>query len=834
MRRDKKGMSRRRIVWVASSAGAVVMLAGLIVPSLVAGPAWAAGSSVTGATLQVGSLSASATEVPYTVTFRSADALVGGTGTITLVFPAGTVLPTSGCGFTLSDDQTQTSGCASASVTGTTAVVTVPAGIPVAAGDPVSVRVEGIGNPSTSGARTIDVSTSAQPTPVGLGYRLTATAGVQGAVLTLSSSSAGATNVMYSLQFVSPGRLAGNSTSAIALSAPGATFPAGGDYNCTDVTTQQVNFCSLASGGGTSAVTLRVDTSNPGDLLSIQVFGVTNPTSTGSHALSVSTTSDPATVTRNYTIVAAQSVQDSFVQLSSYAPSATGVTWSIGFVAPQRMSGGSSTITLTAPAGTVFPSGALTCWDPSTDSPNACSTTVGGGSNALTVDVNTTTNAGDAFDVIIPDVTNPATMSAATLATSSDPAPVDLSLAGPSAPSPYFEIGSTSAGATLVPYYVMWPTTGAMTSSTDITLSGPAGTKFPICGSSEGYFELDFTTGQVVGLGTTASCSSQPSDTITLTNGLTTTAGDVVGILAFGVQNSSSTGSQVLSLSTSPGAGSASYDFSLTAPTSPMSPFLQLDSRSASASQAQYAVSFLAHGAVPASSFAAWASITLSAATGTVFPAGGTYTVWDDTTGKSAGASGVPASNPSTVTVYPGSGDGFWAAPGDIVTVAVEGVANPSTSGSFDLSVSTGGDPAPASVAYTLTSSTGVTDPLLQLSSFHYGATGVTWSLTFEVTNGLTADYSSITIDSPPGTGYPPGSGGGDGFSCWNDTTGLGAGAYATITGSEAVVGCGTGDGFWAAPGDMVTVQITPVTNPTSGKEITLSTSTDPSVVVFR
>jgi hypothetical protein len=65
-----------------------------------------------------------------------------------------------------------------------------------------------------------------------------------------------------------------------------------------------------------------------------------------------------------------------------------------------------------------------------------------------------------------------------------------------------------------------------------------------------------------------------------------------------------------------------------------------------------------------------------------------------------------------------------------------------------------------------------------------------------------------------------------------NDTNGTSTAGNAQITGDTAVVTPTTGDGFTAAPGDVITVLVTPTTNPSKGKQtLTLSTSTDPKPV---
>jgi hypothetical protein len=175
----------------------------LAVLALPGGVALAA-TAVSHATIGVSSLSASATDVSYTVSFASPSALTGGTSTITLAAPAGTTLPAPGSScYTVADDASLASACGVTTVTGTSATITLPASVSVAAGDPVTVTVPTAGNPATAGSKTLKVATSADPTQVSLHYTLVAKRAVTSAALHVSSSSASASLVTYGITFAS-------------------------------------------------------------------------------------------------------------------------------------------------------------------------------------------------------------------------------------------------------------------------------------------------------------------------------------------------------------------------------------------------------------------------------------------------------------------------------------------------------------------------------------------------------------------------------------------------------------------------------------------------------
>ena len=93
--------------------------------------------------------------------------------------------------------------------------------------------------------------------------------------------------------------------------------------------------------------------------------------------------------------------------LSSTTADDTGVTYTLGF-AGAALTGGSSTLTLTAPAGTVFPNAAgCTFKDTTTNTSAGCANVSGGGSNVLTITAPFNTALGDHLELTVTGVTNP-------------------------------------------------------------------------------------------------------------------------------------------------------------------------------------------------------------------------------------------------------------------------------------------------------------------------------------------------------------------------------------------------------------------------------------------
>jgi hypothetical protein len=838
-RRNSSAAGSARIALRAGTAALATALAVLALPG---GTALAA-TKVANATLGVSSLSASATEVTYTVNFGSPSALASGTGTITLTAPSGTALPAAGSAcYGVTDDASLATGCGTVTVTGTTAAITLPADVSVAAGDPVTVTVPAVGNPATTGSKTLKVATSADPTQVSLSYALAARRTVTHAALHVSSTSASASLVSYGVTFASPDRLTHGSVVTVKFPT-GTVLPAGGCsvVDWTDDTNGYGGCADYGATGTTATITNML--TNPGDVITLTFAGVTNPAGTGSKTVTLSTTADPKPVNLGYTLAAKRAVTNPFLQLSSYTAGASGVTWSVGFTAPDRLveTGNftsSSTVILHAPMGTVFPSGcgSYTMIDAgpagSQGYPGGCSAvTVTGGGDAAAITVPWDTNAGNTIFVAIKGVTNPAAMTTVSVSTSADPKTTGLPLTGPTAMTATDQLSSTSAAATKVLYAATLATTGPLTSNTSTMTLTSAGATFPLCSASGQYLLIDDTTGADTPICPVANSSPGPSITLGV-DGISTNAGDEVSILAYGVASATASGGKTLSVTTAPAAGSASLPFTLTARTGIGSPILSLVSTSASASIVAYSATFTVPNGFTVNGIGDdFSTIAVHAAAGSTLPASGYATVYNDDTG--AGAGSTYTGSGTTATVLPGSGGFLGAGPGDEISVIVFGVKDPATAGAKTASLSTTSDPKTVSAGLTFTGQTSVSHDILQLSSRTGGASNVTWSLTFRTANGLmsaTDSDSTITVTFPAGTGMPPT----EDVNMVDSTTGQNCGGVLTSTGTTATVTLTTGScpGETGA-GDVLTLPITGVTNPASlsGKSVTLATSSDPLAV---
>ena len=210
----------------------------------------------------------------------------------------------------------------------------------------------------------MSIATSSDPLPFEQKVSFTAPTSVGSAYVTLSSTSATATDVTYTASFVPHNNLtAGYST--ITLTAPaGTTFPSSGcDYTVTNVTTGASYYCETptVSGGGSTVTISTSSVSAVGGIqrVNVTVLGVSNTSTEGSLGVSMLTSSDPTPVSETVNFTKPTSVGSAYVLLSSNSVNATDVTYTASFVPHNSLTGGTSggysTITLTAPAGTTFP-----------------------------------------------------------------------------------------------------------------------------------------------------------------------------------------------------------------------------------------------------------------------------------------------------------------------------------------------------------------------------------------------------------------------------------------------------------------------------------------------
>jgi PKD domain/Bacterial Ig-like domain (group 3)/Carboxypeptidase regulatory-like domain/Putative Ig domain len=770
-------------------------------------------SSVSGLSLDLSSTTAGVSGITYTLQFTTSDsgALQAGGGQLTLGGPAGTVFQPENIsgvyGAYISDVYDETSGqdlggTRGGSITDAGASVTWTLEQDIPAGHTVRLVLDDVTNPDV-GTYQWDVSTSADPnvsqTP---DFAVTLPQSVaDAAVLSESTTAAGATGVEYAVQFTtsSTGALAAQGGQITLAAPPGSAFTPQNDsgvYGAVisdvyDVTADRDLGASRGgqiSADGSTAVFTVEPTIPAGHTVRLTLDDLANPPA-GSWQWQVSTSSDPVPAeTGAYSVTAALQVTDpAIVSLSSTAAAVTGVTYDVEFgtSATGGLLANHGRITLAAPAGTVFTPqndgglygaviGDVVDETTGTDLGSFRGGQISSDGSSATWTVAQSVPAGDVIDLSVDAVTNPGPGTYTwSVSTSSDPAPVQSSAFSVVAPSsvqdvtiPY--VSNYRAGVIGTTYEVDFTTspTGALQAgSGQLTLAAPQGTQFADVnedGVDGAYISgiYDITTGGYLG-DLAGGVISADGSTATWTVQQSVPAGEELDLY--------------IDEMTNPAAGTYTWSVSTSSDPAPAqsTPFTITPSLQSSVSQVAVGTTTSAAGAPSAYSV----SFTLSA-TGDLgegdeiaitLPAGtelgGGGQVYDDDAddggpisgeaGCQAGGDDPDAAAQLLCPVYGG------AAAGDTLTVDFQAV-NP-LAGSFTAEVTTSGDPvAAASSAYTITPPQGVSNVTTPKVTSSAGGATTTYSVSFTTssTGALSEDSGSyVTVNLPAGTTFTAGTG---------------------------------------------------------------------------
>ncbi|MCC6183993.1 MAG: putative Ig domain-containing protein, partial [Microthrixaceae bacterium] len=398
--------------------------------NLSAGP-----TAVTGVSASVVPAVAGATGARWTVGFTTTSALNTSYSTVDLSAPAGTVLPNS-CTYQVIDTTPTPDVVLSSCVTsgGGTNEVKLAVYGDVPAGHVLQLVIDDVGNPPNAGSYPVSVSTTSDRAPVTANVALSSGPTAVSAVSVVSSPAvAGATGARWTVGFTNTSAL-NNYYSRVVVSAPaGTVLPASCTYQLVDTTPNPdvtLSGC-VTSGGGTNEVEIYPGADVPaGHVLQLVIDDVGNPPNAGSYPVSVSTTSDRAPVTANVALTSGPTaVTGVGVALDNTLPGATSVTYTIGFTNTSALNYYYSRVVVSAPAGTVLPSSCtyqLVDTTPNPDATTWACPTAGGGTNEVEIYVGGDVPAGHALQLVIPEVTNPASSGSKTLTirTSSDQVPV--------------------------------------------------------------------------------------------------------------------------------------------------------------------------------------------------------------------------------------------------------------------------------------------------------------------------------------------------------------------------------------------------------------------------
>ncbi len=244
------GSGRFRVVrHVVIARLALLATTGMVALGLVATPASAA-TSVTSVTGPSPSTNVAGMQGIYSVGFTTSTsgALTGGTGTVTLAAPSGTVFPSAASGYLVNGTAVTTiSGGASATVT-----ITIPTSITIGTSTAVTVVANGVTNPAAGTGDVIAVSTSSDTGAVDTpAYSIIVPPAptVSGVSPNSGSSAGGSTVTITGTNFtmastVSFGTVAATSVTVNSPTSITATSPAG-STGPVDVT--------VTTSGGTSA-----------------------------------------------------------------------------------------------------------------------------------------------------------------------------------------------------------------------------------------------------------------------------------------------------------------------------------------------------------------------------------------------------------------------------------------------------------------------------------------------------------------------------------------------------------------------------------------------------
>lgn len=409
-------------------------------------------TSVSSPSLGRTSSAAGANGLTYTIDFTTSagGALTGGSSLITLAAPSGTLFGACpyGCGggnatYTLTDLTNSSGSGATGPATFADGGAAVDVNVPnnVAAGDHLRLVITQVTNPPAS-TGTLAISTSADKAPVTVADTSTAAGTVSSTSLSTSSSNAGASGVSYTIGLTTSatGKLEGGLGAITLAGPPGTVFGAcpygcgGGNatYTITDSTTPSASGSASAASTTDNGAAVNVvvpKTINAGDQLQLVATQVTN-SQVAAGNLTIATSSDKGRATVSDPTTAADSVQQPSLAMSSIAPGASAVSYTLDFTtgAHGTLLGGLGSISLRGLPGTAFSSGgtvAIADRTHSSGSGTASSLSVTGGGAELTFTVPNTIGPADELRVSITGVSNsPSGGGLTSVSTSSDAIPV--------------------------------------------------------------------------------------------------------------------------------------------------------------------------------------------------------------------------------------------------------------------------------------------------------------------------------------------------------------------------------------------------------------------------
>lgn len=772
---------------------------------------------------------AGATAVTDQVSFVPSNSLTSGRSQVTLTLPTGSTLPTNGCDYDVYNTSTHHgASCSSVTVSKSGNGATITVNTPVASGVLTDVTVEDLSNPVAKQSGTLAVSTTSDPTIVTVADDTVAATAVTSFTLSANAHAISATGVSYTAKFTATDGLT-DGTSQVTLTAPaGTVLPASacGTYVLEDLTTQRSNGCLAATVSGNVAVVTVGVTVNPGNVVELVANNVTSATTTGSHSVSISTTSDTAKVSGTLSLTAPTKVKGFTFSSNDTSAGALRATYTLSFTIVGGLDRTFGRIVVSVPSGMSLPTAGCSyeVTDDTTGQGNGCvAATVSG--DTASIQAGVTVNPGDKVTVLIRKVDNPAAAGkdSIKLSTSSDAGEASTVFqvkAEAALKDVTLTATSHDAGAKGVSYKVTFIVTGSLTANTStITVT-----------ATTGATTVTFTTGTGGGCritngdttsGTSWACAGgTPSTTgtgITVTPDENGSTGNAFYIIINNVKNPTKVGTATFRIHSSFDPKPVKVSLPITSATAVKSLSFKASSYSANATDVTYSATFKATNGLTER----YSTITLAAPTGTVLPVNtgcSVYYVTDVTNGANGSCETVTLLNGGTTAVIKLP---IGVRPGDAVNVTVYGVSNPTAAGSGTVSITTSSDTKPATTPFTITAPSKVSSPTLTVTgtTSPYKAT-----IGFVATNGLTARYSKISLTAPSGTTLPTN---GCDYTV-DDTTDGASGGCPAVQGTGATTTLTLP--VTIRPGDSVQVVVETVTG-TKPSKMTVSTTSDPTTV---
>jgi hypothetical protein len=497
--------------------------------------------------------SAKATHVRYTARFTAVGGLDPTFSAITLTGAPGTIFPPdTRCIYDVVDDTTgQNDGCPSATVS--SGKVTVRPGIDVNPGDTVTLTIDDVSNPTTAGKHAVKLSTSSDAVAVSAKFDVVAEKPVKDLKFSSTSYAAGAKEVTYRFSFVVTGGIVAD-TSTVTVTgttatATGLTFPTPdggcGTYPDLNSTTGAGWTCSGASPSttGTSVTITPDEDATTGATFIITINGVTNPIHPGTFHLKFHTSFDPKPIVIPITLTPPTSVEHPAFTPSSTSATATEVSYDVTFVADGGLTANRSTITLTGPSGTVFPSGP-TCGgyvvtDTTTGVNGSCmGVQLGDGDATVVLTTPIDVKPGDQVSVVANGVSNPTAAGSGALSVSTTSDQVAKSepfvvTAPTKVTHPSLKV---TTGASKDTYTIGFTATNGLTEGfSTLTVTAPAGVVLPPGGCGT-YTFTDTTDGAGGGCESVSLLGTGSTAVITLP--INVRPGDAVSVVVLTVGGS--------------------------------------------------------------------------------------------------------------------------------------------------------------------------------------------------------------------------------------------------------------------------------------------------------